>query len=153
MMRVMRVVAACVLLLGTAGEAAAQSASAGVRQPAVRELDIMVTVSTHAGPPLILRRVADAPRNVVLVNPAHTTAQQLSDAIRALLLLEATDPEGSSRNDRAARSPAFTTEVPRYPWAEAMLERLRHGARLPRTEAGGSWSEGVRLPIPPLVRP
>jgi hypothetical protein len=146
--------ATLLLILGTATGATAQSgrAGAGASSPAA-ELDIAVTVSDHEGPPLILRRTSDAPRNVVLVNPSTADAQQLSDAIRALLLLEAADPAGTRRSDRAAASPRFTASVPRFPWAEAMLVRLRASARAPRAENGGPWSESVRLPIPRLKEP
>ena len=95
---------ACVAVLVTASTADAQSPAALAHRPEER-IEVTLTIARHDGPPLILRRAGDTPRDVVLVNPSRTDAQQLSDAIHALLVLQASDPEGLRRNDRVASSP------------------------------------------------
>ena len=127
--------------------ALAVAATADAQAPAEpgRPITITVRVSQHAGPPLYLRTATTQPRNVVLVNPQMATAVKLSDAIRGLLWAEAEDPEGLERSDTHARATSFDPPDV-YPWAQAMLDRLRRA-----TES--SAPETINLPVPRLVRP
>lgn len=149
-MNVRYIAAAFVWVLGTGGGAAAQASPSIDSAPALEELDITVTASTDDRPAMILRRATGTPANVVLVNPYLADARQLSDAVRTLLLLQASDPAGARRNDRAAMSPAFTESFPAYPWAKAMLQRLRRSVE--RGGPGSTRSETIRLPLPRLVK-
>lgn len=148
-MKLTQLAVGCVVAALTSGTAGAQSPAALAHQPEER-IEVTLTLAGHDGPPLILRRAGDTPRDVVLVNPSRTDARQLTVAIHALLVLQAADPEGLRRNDRLAASPTFTTPIPPYPWADAMLRRLRDAAQRSNTGTASPWSETISMPVPRL---
>ena len=62
-------------------------------------------------------------------------AQQLSDAVFHLLILEAQDPQGRRRSNNAAQRTRVDQPHPVYSWADEALARLRSAPRRP-LEAG-----------------
>jgi hypothetical protein len=103
------------------------TAQAPFERPADPRDRIQVTlVFTASGqPPMLLRRPGDDARNVVLLDSAHLDAQQLSDAVFQLLVLEAQDPGGQRRAPNTAQRVRADVPHPVYPWAEEAIRRLR----------------------------
>ena len=79
----------------------------------------------------MLRRAAAESPNVILLDSATVDAQQLSDAVFHLLILEAQDPQGRRRSNNAAQRARIDQPHPVYSWADEALMRLRSAARQP----------------------
>jgi hypothetical protein len=98
--------------------------------------------------PLVMRRLQE-PRDLILVDLRTVTPQELGQAIRLLAVLNAGDPEGRERSDRAASSTDPNPFVSALPGAAAELARLR---RAPPTDIPGFGtfpSFRMQLEIPP----
>lgn len=100
-------------------------------------IPITLVLTESSGAPTLLRRAGGEPRNVILLDAATVDAQQLSDAVFHLLVLEAQDPRGERRADNAAQRVRIDTPHPVYPWAGEALQRLRDSARQPVPGVGG----------------
>lgn len=98
----------------------------------------------------LLRRAGSEPRNVILLAAATVDAQQLSDAVFHLLILEAQDPWGHRRADNAAQRVRLDAPHPVYPWAGEALERLRTAAAQPIRSLGGRQRRTVQIWATPL---
>jgi hypothetical protein len=91
----------------------------------------LVLTSGGAAPPTVLRRAAAESPNVILLDSATVDAQQLSDAVFHLLILEAQDPQGQHRGNNAAQRVRVNQPHPVYSWADEALMRLRSAPRRP----------------------
>jgi len=117
--------------LATAPHLAAQASA--FTPPTAPDGRIPVTLVLTGGgaAPTVLRRPADESRNVILLDSATVDAQQLSDAVFQLLILEAQDPQGQHRSNNAAQRVRINQPHPVYSWAGEALARLRNAPRLP----------------------
>ena len=97
---------------------------------------ITLVLTSGEGAPTVLRRAADVSRNVILLDSATADAQQLSDAVFHLLILEAQDPQGQRRNNNAAQRARVAQPHPVYSWADEALARLRSAPRRPLEGVG-----------------
>lgn len=88
-------------------------------------IPITIVMADGTGAPVIMRRSSEEPRNLILINPT-TTERQLEGAIFAFLLVEAQDPEGRQRTDHGAVRVTLPSSSPRFPGAQAALQRLRN---------------------------
>jgi|GEM_PF-3237973 len=125
---------ALALLLTAWGAAPRLSAQANPLTPPTGpdgRIPITLVLTGNGAGPTVLRRDADEQRNVILLDSATVDAQQLSDAVFHLLILEAQDPEGYRRNNNAAQRIQLNQPHPVYPWASEALERLRSAPRQP----------------------
>lgn len=91
----------------------------------------LVLTSGGAAPPTVLRRAAAESPNVILLDSVTVDAQQLSDAVFHLLILEAQDPQGQRRGNNAAQRVRVNQPHPVYSWADEALVRLRSAPRRP----------------------
>ena len=119
----------------------------------VDETRIPVTfVLTATGEaPVLLRRPGGEAHNVILLDSKTVDAQQLSDAVFQLLVLEAQDPRGERRAYNAASRVRANIPHPVYPWAEEAIRRLRASA--PQAIPGVTRGRGQRVLqiwMPPL---
>jgi hypothetical protein len=96
---------------------------------------ITLVLTGGGAAPTLLRRAADESPNVILLDSATVDAQQLSDAVFHLLILEAEDPQGQRRSNNAAQRVRVNQPHPVYSWADEALVRLRSAPRRP-LEAG-----------------
>lgn len=94
-------------------------------------IPITVVLTGGGTAPIVLRRTAAESPNVILVDSATVDAQQLSDAVFHLLILEAQDPQGRRRSNNAAQRVRADQPHPVYPWADEALVRLRSAPRRP----------------------
>lgn len=94
-------------------------------------IPITLVLTSGGAAPTVLRRAADESPNVILLDSATVDAQQLSDAVFHLLILEAQDPQGQRRSNRAAQRVRADQPHPVYSWAEEALVRLRSAPRRP----------------------
>lgn len=92
---------------------------------------ITLVLTSDGAPPTVLRRAAAESRNVILLDSATVDAQQLSDAVFHLLILEMQDPQGRHRSDNTAQRVRLNQPHPVYSWADEALARLRHAPRHP----------------------
>jgi hypothetical protein len=101
---------------------------------------IVVTLVLVGGgnEPTLLRRPGGQARNVILLDSVRVNAQQLSDAVFQLLILEAQDPAGQRRAPNSAHRVRTDVPHPVYPWAEEALQRLRasSGQSIPGVTTG-----------------
>lgn len=99
---------------------------------------ITVVLTGTGGQPALLRRPGGEARNVILLDSMQVNAQQLSDAVFQLLILEAQDRAGQGRAPNAAQR--VRSDVPHrvYPWAEEAVRRLHGSPRqsIPGVTAG-----------------
>jgi hypothetical protein len=100
---------------------------------------ITLVLTGNGAQPTLLRRPGGEARNVVLLDSTQVTAQQLSDAVFQLLILEAQDPAGQRRAPNAAVRVRTDVPHPVYPWADEAIQRLRASApqSIPGVTAGG----------------
>jgi hypothetical protein len=101
--------------------------------------------------PVLLRRPGGEAHNVILIDSTTVDAQQLSDAVFQLLVLEAQDPRGERRAHNAASRVRADVPHPAYPWAEAAIRRLRTSE--PQAIPGVTRGRGQRVLqiwMPPL---
>lgn len=96
---------------------------------------ITLVLTSGGAAPTVLRRAADESPNVILLDSATVGAQQLSDAVFQLLILEAQDPQGQRRSNNSAQRVRVDQPHPVYSWADEALVRLRSAPRRP-LEAG-----------------
>jgi hypothetical protein len=94
-------------------------------------IPITLVLTSGGAAPTVLRRAADEWPNVILLDSATVDAQQLSDAVFHLLILEAQDPQGQRRSNNAAQRVRVDQPHPAYSWADEALDRLRSGPRRP----------------------
>jgi hypothetical protein len=94
-------------------------------------IPITLVLTTSGAVPTVLRRAVDESRNVILLDSATVDAQQLSDAVFQLLILEAQDPQGQRRSNNAAQHVRIDQPHPVYSWAGEALARLRNAPRRP----------------------
>jgi hypothetical protein len=94
-------------------------------------IPITLVLTSGGAAPTVLRRAADESPNVVLLDSATVDAQQLSDAVFHLLILEAQDPQGQRRSNNAAQRVRVDQPHPVYSWADEALARLRSAPRRP----------------------
>ena len=116
----------------TAPHAAAQASA--FTSPAAPDgrIPITLVLTSGAAEPTVLRRaIVDESPNVILLDSATVDAQQLSDAVFHLLILEAQDPQGRRRSNNAAQRVRVDQPHPVYSWANEALERLRSAPRRP----------------------
>lgn len=101
--------------------------------PAALDGRIHITLVLTGGgaAPTVLRRTGGESPNVILLDSATVNAQQLSDAVFNLLILEAQDPQGQRRSNNAAQRVRVDQPHPAYSWANEALERLRTAPRRP----------------------
>ena len=99
---------------------------------------ITLVLTGTGGQPTLLRRPGGEARNVILLDSTQVNAQQLSDAVFQLLILEAQDPAGQGRAPNAAQRVRSDVPHPVYPWAGEAVQRLRNAARqsIPGVTAG-----------------
>ena len=99
--------------------------------PAAADGRIPITLVLTGGGvgPTVMRRAADESPNVILLDSATVDAQQLSDAVFHLLILEAQDPQGQRRSNNAAQRVRVDQPHPAYSWADEALGRLRGASR------------------------
>lgn len=124
----------CALALSAWGAAPQLAAQANPLTPPSSpdgRVPIMLVLTENGGAPALLRRAGNGPRNVILLDSTTVDAQQLSDAVFHLLILEAQDPRGERRSDQAAQRVQVSEPHPAYPWASEALDRLRSAARQP----------------------
>jgi hypothetical protein len=88
-------------------------------------IPITLVLTSGGGAPTVLRRAADESANVILLDSATMDAQQLSDAVFNLLIMEAQDPQGRRRSNHAAQRIRLDQPHPVYSWANEALTRLR----------------------------
>lgn len=98
-------------------------------------IPITLVLTSGGAAPTVLRRAAAESPNVILLDSATVDAQQLSDAVFHLLILEAQDPQGQRRGNNAAQRVRVNQPHPVYSWADEALTRLRSAPRRP-LEAG-----------------
>jgi hypothetical protein len=98
-------------------------------------IPITLVLTSGGAAPTVLRRAADESPNVILLDSATVDAQQLSDAVFHLLILEAQDPQGQRRSNNAAQRIRVDQPHPVYSWADEALARLGSAPRRP-LEAG-----------------
>ena len=94
-------------------------------------IPITLVLTSGAAEPTVLRRAMGESPNVILLDSATVDAQQLSDAVFHLLILEAQDPQGRRRSNNAAQRVRVDQPHPVYSWANEALERLRSAPRRP----------------------
>jgi hypothetical protein len=94
-------------------------------------IPITLVLTSGGAAPTVLRRAADESPNVILLDSATVDAQQLSDAVFHLLILEAQDPRGQRRSNNAAQRVRVDQPHPVYSWADEALARLRSAPRRP----------------------
>ncbi|HEX6042823.1 hypothetical protein [Longimicrobium sp.] len=112
---------------------------------------ITLVLTDHGAGPTLLRRTGNEDRNVILLDSATVDAQQLSDAVFQLLILEAQDPQGQRRGNNAAQRVRISEPHPVYWWAAEALQRLRASDPLRiRGVGGGRESRTLRIWMPPL---
>jgi hypothetical protein len=92
---------------------------------------ITLVLTGGGAAPTVLRRPVDQSRNVILLDSSTVDAQQLSDAVFHLLILEAQDPQGQRRSNNAAQRVRVNQPHPVYSWAEEALARLRSAPHRP----------------------
>lgn len=113
---------------------------------------ITLVLTSGGTTPTLLRRAAAESPNVILLDSATVDAQQLSDAVFHLLILEAQDPQGRRRSNNAAQRIRADQPHPVYPWADEALVRLRSAARRPidNARSAGQRYRTVQIWAPPL---
>lgn len=118
--------------------------------PDVR-IPITLVLAGNGAQPTLLRRPGGEARNVVLLDSMQVTAQQLSDAVFQLLILEAQDPAGQRRAPNAAQRVRTDVPHPIYPWAEDAVRRLRDspGRAIPGV-TGGREQRTIQIWMRPL---
>lgn len=94
-------------------------------------IPITLVLTSAGGAPTVLRRADDESPNVILLDSATVDAQQLSDAVFHLLILEAQDPQGHRRSNNAAQRVRVDQPHPVYSWADEALARVRSAPRRP----------------------
>jgi len=114
-------------------------------------VEITLVLVQNGQPPLTLRRAGAGARNVVLLDSASATPQQLTDAVVSLLAAEAADPNGRDRSDRIASRANLDPHPPVYPWAAEALQRLREAAVRPVAGMGDHRALEIWLPPTRLV--
>jgi hypothetical protein len=144
--------AAAILLLLTATGLGAQDHPFHARTGEDR-FPITVVLVANAPAPLLMRRATLEPRNVVLLDSARAGPGELSDAIFALLALEANDSEGQERNDNLVHTARLSSPRPVYPWAAEALARLRRAERRRIAGVGDTgtievWVDLLRVALP-----
>jgi hypothetical protein len=103
-------------------------------------------------PAMILRRAGSDPRNVIVLPAAGLDPDRLSQAIRAFLAAESSDPEGARRSDTNALGFGPIPGIEPFPWAAAAVQRLR--VVQPRSVPGLPAGRMLELWLPPpAVRP
>jgi hypothetical protein len=114
-------------------------------------IPITLVLTSGGAAPTVLRRATGESRNVILLDSATADAQQLSDAVFHLLILEAQDPQGQRRNNNAAQRARVAQPHPVYPWADEALARMRNAPRRP-LEVGraGQRYRTIQLWVRPL---
>jgi hypothetical protein len=105
-------------------------------------IPITLVLTSGGAAPTVLRRAAAESPNVILVDSATVDAQQLSDAVFHLLILEAQDPQGRRRSNNAAQRVRATQPHPVYSWADEALVRLQSAP--PRPLAVGPAAQRYR---------
>jgi hypothetical protein len=113
----------------TAPRAAAQARAFTPPAAPDGRIPITLVLTSSGAAPTVLRRVANESPNVILLDSATVDAQQLSDAVFHLLIMEAQDPQGQRRSNNAAQRVRVDQPHPVYSWADEALERLRSAPR------------------------
>lgn len=129
-----RTLALFALVLGAWASAPHLSAQASPLTPPTGpdgRIPITLVLTSGGAAPTVLRRAADESPNVILLDSATVDAQQLSDAVFHLLILEAQDPQGQRRSNNAAQRVRTDQPHPVYSWADEALVRLRSAPRRP----------------------
>lgn len=106
-----------------------------------RRIPITLVLTVDGAAPTVLRRAAAGSPNVILLDSATVNAQQLSDAVFHLLILEAQDPQGRGRSNNAAQRVRADQPHPVYSWADEALVRL---ASAPLHTLAGSAGQRYR---------
>lgn len=130
------------LALAACASAPRLSAQAGPFDPPSgpdNRIPVTLVLAGTGGQPALLRRPGGEARNVVLLDSSQVNAQQLSDAVFQLLILEAQDPAGERREPNAAQRVRTDVPHPVYPWADEAIRRLRLSSpqSIPGVTAGG----------------
>jgi hypothetical protein len=123
--------AAALVVSATAPHLSAQASAFTPPTSPDGRVPITLVLTSGGGAPTMLRRAAGESRNVILLDAATADAQQLSDAVFHLLILEAQDPQGQRRNNNAAQRARVVQPHPVYSWADEALARLRGAPRRP----------------------
>lgn len=114
-------------------------------------IPVTVVLTATGEAPVLLRRPGGEAHNVILLDSTTVDAQQLSDAVFQLLVLEAQDPGGERRAHNAASRVRADLPHPAYPWAEEAIRRLRTSD--PQAIPGVTRGRGQRVLqiwMPPL---
>lgn len=137
-------------ILCAAGELSAQQ-SPFVRPDAPADrVQITLVLSSRGGRTAFFRRTQGEHSNVVMVDSATATPQQLSDAVFGLLVAEAQDTGGHVRSDNMARQTRLNVQRPAYGWAVDALALLV--AERPQPVRGMGMRRAIRIWLPPLTR-
>lgn|SRR5690606_33574480 len=97
--------------------------------------------------PRIMRRTDGEVANIIVLDPQITSGRALSDAVTALLVMDAEDPLGRRRSNITA-SVARVNGGRVYPWAAEALQRLS-GAEARRIERFGHH-RNILVYLPPF---
>jgi hypothetical protein len=112
---------------------------------------ITLVLTGSGAAPTLLRRADNGRRNVIMVDSATVDAQQLSDAVFQLLILEAQDPQGERRANNTAQRLRLDRQHPVYSWAAEALQHLRSAPFRPVAGLrAGSRHRTVQIWVRPL---
>jgi hypothetical protein len=137
-------------ILCVAGELTAQPSPFVRPDPAAGRVQITLVLNSRGGRTAFFRRSQGEHSNVVLVDSATATAQQLSNAVFGLLVAEAQDPDGHGRSENMAHETRLNVQRPAYSWAVDALALLT--AERPQPVRGMGMRRAIRIWLPPLTR-
>ncbi len=121
--------ALALIACASASRLTAQTSPFGPPSGPDARIPITLVLTGNGAQPTLLRRPGGEARNVVLLDSTQVNAQQISDAVFQLLILEAQDPAGQRRALNAAVRVRTDMPHPVYPWAEDAIRRLRASSR------------------------
>jgi hypothetical protein len=143
--------AVCLLMALGTGAATAQQEHASERRPMRVPVTIVLMDTTAQVPGYrILRRADEAPYDVILLR-GRADAVTLSDAVSDLLLVRMAQGDTATSTApvrvRRARADAGAQRVPRFPWAERVVNDLWRAE--PREVQGIGTVRAVEIWLPP----
>jgi hypothetical protein len=148
----MLLLAAALFTLSGTGEVRGQQASPSNRPTRVPVTVVLLDQLPQADAPFLVQRRPDvSPHDVILLR-SNATREQLSDAIRALLVIRQVGGDTATQRATMRMRPDQVRSGPRreFPWVSRVLADLRRAA--PQEVAGYGNVRAVEIWLPPQHR-
>lgn len=144
-----RLTLAGILLLGNIASAHAQEASAPRAATRVPVTLVLMETPLPGNERWVIKRRRDVSPHDVILLQASADADQLSDAVRALITVRQVDGDTASRGATMRMRPQQSNGTPRrqFPWIPRVLADLRHAQ--PQPVAGVGRVRAVQIWLPP----